>query len=113
MFRTVLLICAWLLASAAWADVDAARLYRNYCVPCHGIQGDGRGINAPHMSVVPRDHTNTAEMRSRSDADLYRVIAEGGISMNQSNLMPAWGGLLSDEEIHGLVRHLRTLCCER
>jgi cytochrome c oxidase cbb3-type subunit III len=109
MPRILLLICACWLASTAWADVDGARVYQNYCTPCHGLRGDGRGINAPHMSVVPRDHTNTAEMRSRSDGDLYQVIAEGGTSMNQSILMPAWGRVLADEEIHGLVRYLRAL----
>lgn len=110
MSRTFLVLLAFLTSGAAASD--GAALYRNYCSQCHGIEGDGNGINAPHMSVVPRDHTNLSEMRNRSDADLYKVVAEGGSSMNQSILMPAWSGLLDGDDIQALVRHMRALCCE-
>lgn len=101
------------LALSAAADDDRGRaLYEAYCTQCHGVTGDGRGINAPHMSVVPRDHTNRSEMSGRSDADLARVVKGGGRAINQSILMPAWGAMLTDEDVEALVRHMRVLCCE-
>lgn len=84
--------------------------YRTYCVQCHGLKGNGKGINVRDMSVQPRDHTDTAQMSTRSDDDLFKVIKEGGVSINKSVLMPPWGDVFSDEEIRGLVSHLRKLC---
>lgn len=102
---------ALLLAGPLPAADTGAALYLNYCAQCHGASGDGKGVNAPAMSVAPRDHTNRAEMSGRSDEELFRVIRQGGKSINQSVLMPAWAGNLTDEQIHALVRHLRVLCC--
>ncbi|MCC5885701.1 MAG: cytochrome c [Gammaproteobacteria bacterium] len=111
MSRILLVLFVAVLASGALA-ADGDALYRTYCSQCHGITGHGNGINAPHMSVVPRDHTNASEMGKRSDEDLFKVVAEGGSSMNQSILMPAWSGLLEDDDLHALIRHMRALCCE-
>ena len=41
------------------------------------------------------------------------MIREGGKSINKSVLMPSWGHNLSAEQVEMLVRHLRTLCCEK
>lgn len=101
-------------AGLASAEDDAARgqtLYRIYCTQCHGLEGDGRGINTPHMTVQPRDHTDTGEMSARTDDDLFKAIQSGGKAVNKSVLMPAWGGNLADEDIRALVAYLRELCC--
>lgn len=97
-------------ASAADSGAD---LYRMYCVQCHGTQGDGRGVNAKSMDVLPRSHIDPVEMGARQDTDLTKVIREGGKSINKSVLMPSWGNNLSAEQIETLVRYLRTLCCEK
>jgi cytochrome c oxidase cbb3-type subunit 3 len=106
------LLAAILLATAipAQAKETAADNYRAYCVQCHGMQGNGNGINVRDMSVVPRDHTDAKAMSARSDESLFKVIKEGGSSISKSVLMPPWGGTLSDEEIKDLVQHLRMLC---
>jgi cytochrome c oxidase cbb3-type subunit 3 len=100
-------------AGVAMADNDlspGASLYRTYCWQCHGMNGDGQGINVRDMSVQPRNHTDAKEMSSRSDAELFKAIKEGGQSISKSVLMPPWGGNLSDEEIKTLVGYLRELC---
>jgi len=94
----------------AHAKESAADNYRVYCVQCHGTQGNGKGINARDMSVVPRDHTDAKAMSGRSDDMLFKVIKEGGSSISKSVLMPPWGGTFDDEEIQDLVQYLRTLC---
>jgi cytochrome c oxidase cbb3-type subunit 3 len=114
MKKTLLAAC--LLAASAAAPADnqrGAALYKVYCTQCHGQKGNGAGINAAHMTVLPRDHTDTAEMSARTDAELFKVIKHGGKSINKSVLMPMWGGNLSDTDIHALVAHLRKLCCQK
>jgi len=104
----------WTLAALAPAPVAAADRatdnYRTYCVQCHGIDGNGQGINKRDMSVQPRDHTDAKAMSGRSDETIFKVIKEGGPSIDKSVLMPPWGDTFSDEEIRELVVHLRKLC---
>lgn len=108
------LIGLCLLSVSAWAAGGAGEtgesLYKTYCWQCHGMQGNGMGINVRDMSVQPRDHTDAKEMSTRSDADLFKAIKEGGQAISKSVLMPPWSGVLSDDEIHRLVRYLRKLC---
>ena len=88
----------------------AADNYKTYCMQCHGMEGNGMGANIQDMSVQPRDHTDSKSMGGRSDAELFKVIKEGGLAINKSALMPPWGDVFSDDEIHDLVKHLRSLC---
>jgi len=92
--------------------VHGKALYQAYCVQCHGSKGEGNGINAAHLKVQPRNHTDRAEMSARTDADLIKAIKFGGQAVNKSNLMPNWDGNLSDIEIDDLVAFLRQLCCQ-
>ncbi len=102
-----------MISAAAAAPADTGPdLYRAYCSQCHGVEATGNGINAPHMSVQPRDHTDPREMGARTDDELFKVIKLGGKSINKSVLMPAWGHNLSDAQIQLLVEHLRALCCQ-
>ncbi len=98
-----------LLSSTVQAD-NAKDNYENFCWQCHGMTGNGMGLNVQDMSVQPRDHTSAKAMAGRSDADLFKVIKKGGLAIDKSVLMPPWGASLSDEEIHDLVKYLRKLC---
>jgi len=106
----------WLLAILLAASVQAnaketaADNYKTYCVQCHGMAGNGKGVNVRDMSVNPRDHTDAKAMSGRSDEALFKVIKEGGTSISKSILMPPWAATFSDEEIQDLVQHLRILC---
>ena len=91
-------------------DETGEQLYAMFCTQCHGINADGRGVNAASMDVLPRAHVDPVEMGARQNADLFKVIKEGGKSINKSVLMPAWGDNLDDEQVEKLVRHLRVLC---
>ena len=99
-----------IVATEANSAEQAEDIYKTYCSQCHGMQGDGMGINIRDMSVQPRDHTDKKQMSARSDEELYKAIKEGGQALSKSLLMPAWEGVLTDDEIKGLVRYLRNLC---
>jgi len=107
---TIVLIAALGFGSWAGAGEPAANNYRTYCVQCHGLAGNGQGINIKDMSVQPRDHTDAKAMSGRSDEMIFKVIKEGGPSIDKSVLMPPWGDTLSDDEIRDLVGYLRKLC---
>jgi cytochrome c oxidase cbb3-type subunit 3 len=108
-FLLAILLTACIQAQAQ-AKETAADNYKAYCVQCHGMEGNGKGINIRDMSVQPRDHTDAKSMSGRSDETLFKVIKEGGSSISKSVLMPPWERTFSDEEIKDMVQYLRTLC---
>lgn len=87
------------------------KLYQANCSQCHGMEGDGYGVNAADMDILPKDHTDTEEMISRTDKDLFKAIKFGGKSVNKSVLMPNWDANMNDNEINAVVAYLRVLCC--
>ncbi len=99
-----------LLLPAISQAETAADNYKTYCMQCHGMQGNGMGANIQDMSVQPRDHTDAKTMSGRTDAELFKVIKEGGLAINKSALMPPWDSTFTDNEIHDLVKYLRKLC---
>ncbi len=98
----------------AAARESAADNYKLFCVQCHGTQGTGKGINAPFLSVQPRNHTSAKDMSELRDVeDVFKAIKAGGVSVGKSTQMPSWGSILSNDEINDLVKHLRMMCkCE-
>ncbi len=112
-------ICLFVLAAictSAEADDQlemGKQLYEIYCTSCHGLTGDGWGINAEHMQTEPADHTENGEMDKRSDDELFKAIKYGGKSLSKSVLMPKWEGNMTDEQINLLVAYIRSLCCTK
>lgn len=105
--------CFMLPANAAAANeqyAKAARNYDTYCAQCHGINRNGRGINSRDMSVQPRDHTDAKGMGDIPENEILKVIKEGGLAVNKSVLMPAWGNVMSDAEIREMAAYLRHVC---
>jgi mono/diheme cytochrome c family protein len=78
-----------------------ARVFQRSCSGCHGP--DGRGVMRLGLTRPPRDLTDAAFHASVSDDDLRRVIRVG------KNQMPAFGGLLGDEDLNNVIAFIRTL----
>lgn len=87
----------------------AEKIYQVACSQCHGISGDGLGLNSSFLAQEPRNHTSAKEMKKLSNEHLFKVIKFGGVSVDKSTLMPAWGALIKDKDIEALVAYLRQL----
>lgn len=87
------------------------RIYGQYCTPCHGQQGNGRGPRAKNerLQPPPRDHTNGFYMNMQPDLRLFKVIKFGGEANNLSHVMPQWKHVLSDKQIFDIIAYLRTI----
>lgn len=84
-------------------------LYEYYCALCHGKGGNADGFNATNLKTPPTRHTDPILMGTLSDAQIHRIIKEGGGALGRSPQMPPWGGVLRDREIDNLVAFIRTL----
>ncbi len=89
-----------LLAAAipAAAD-DAAALYKSKCQVCHGADGKG---TAAGQKMGAKDF-QSPEVAKQSDADLAKITKEG------KGKMPKYDGKLTDDQIKGLIKYIRSL----
>ena len=100
-------------ATAAAQDGELAKAkenYQAYCVKCHGEGGKGDGPGAAMLNPKPRDYTDCKTMQAKKDDQLFKVIKDGGDSVGLSADMQPFGGNLSDAEINGLLKYIRSFC---
>ncbi len=96
--------------SASAADLVAGKAkYDQMCASCHGTMGKGDGVAAAALNPKPRNLTDKAYMSKRTDADLVKVIKNGGPALGLSSSMPPWGSSLSDADINNIVAYIRSL----
>ena len=84
-------------------------VYRHYCQTCHGETGAGDGFNAFNLDPHPRDLSDAALQKAKTDTDFADAIRRGGAGVGLSPLMPPWGHTLSSQQIDEVVLYLRTL----
>ena len=87
-------------------------LYRQHCVHCHGVSGDGEGPTAPFLNPYPRDfRRGTFKFKSTpigskpTTEDLQRVVTHGVAG----TAMPAFNAILKDGEIEAIVDYVKYL----
>jgi mono/diheme cytochrome c family protein len=84
-------------------------VFRHYCQTCHGETGVGDGFNAYNLDPRPRDLSDLAFQKRKSDADLADAVRRGGSGVGLSPLMPPWGHTLSARQIDEVIFYLRAL----
>jgi len=80
------------------------QLYQQYCQVCHGVEGDGEGIMTNLMGITPMDHTNPNETNQLNNDQLVKSILDG-----KGRFMPAWRGIISQNDAAALVSYIRLL----
>jgi cytochrome c oxidase cbb3-type subunit 3 len=83
-------------------------LHLKYCAECHGADGKADVI-VLHMDTPPQDQSDPVYMKTLPDAYLYLAVCKGGLGVGKNFIMPAWGDVLSDQDIKDLVAQIRAL----
>ncbi|MBI5437922.1 MAG: cytochrome c [Nitrosomonadales bacterium] len=97
-----------LSAAGSAQAADTKQLFEFYCAQCHGVKGDGKGINVgKDFATDPRNFTDSVEMAKRTDDDIKTVIKDGGPAISKSPLMPPWGATLSAAQVDELLAYIR------
>jgi mono/diheme cytochrome c family protein len=94
-------------------DVEnGERIYKSGCIACHG--GDGRGapqtLTAFERPDTFPDFTRCDQTTPESNSVWKDMIVHGGPSRGFSEIMPAFGKLLTPNEIDDVIAYLRTFC---
>lgn len=86
-------------ANPAPDSAAASATFRTKCVMCHGSDGAGsqvgKSMNVPDL--------RSSEVQKVPDAQLAQIISDG------KGGMPPFKSSLSEDQIHSLVAHIRTL----
>lgn len=78
-------------------------VFKQHCVACHGSSGRGDG---PAAGGLPATPANLRLLDKKLEGLIAMRIARGG------NGMPAWEGVLKDEEIWQLTRYIKSISNE-
>ena len=91
---------------------NGEKVYKGGCIACHGSEGKG----APATSTVflrpdtwP-DFTDCAGTTPEPNGNWKAVIVHGGPSRGLSQIMPAFGDLLTEEQINDVIAYMRGFC---
>lgn len=79
------------------ATETGKKLFDSNCAGCHGLDARG-GEHAPNIATSP-------ELERLPDEQLFRIVHDGAASGS----MPAFGGVLSDDQIKAVAAYLRSL----
>ena len=89
-----------LAATSAYAQNDAAALYKSKCQVCHGP--DGKGDTPAGKKVGAKDF-HAPEVVKMSDAELFDITKKG------KDKMPAYDKKLTDDQIKELLKFIHSL----
>jgi uncharacterized membrane protein len=91
------------------SEAQAAALFEGLCATCHGLDGRAETETAKALSPHPRAYVDGAWQKSVTDAQLAKVIVEGGAAIGKSDLMPANPDLASQPDVvRALVKRVRS-----
>jgi mono/diheme cytochrome c family protein len=86
------------------ALIQARQVYAVNCSMCHGADGHGQGPIAQYFAAanaVPPVDFASERVRGRTDGQIYWIVANG------LGNMPAFGELLTEEELWSVVHVIR------
>jgi mono/diheme cytochrome c family protein len=101
-----LIVCtlALLIAGVSVRAADAKETWAKECAKCHGQDGAGKTKMGAKLGV--KDYTDAKVQASFTDDQLAKAIKDG-IKDGDVTKMKAYGDMLSDAEIKGLVAYIR------
>lgn len=117
----VAIFCVWMGTSARTQTIHYAKppdahhgklVYEKGCIACHGSLGKG----APETSTVFTrpgtfpDFTRCDQTTAEPNSAWKDVIVYGGRARGFSTIMPAFGELLTNQQIDDVVAYMRTFC---
>jgi mono/diheme cytochrome c family protein len=85
-------------------------IYMSACTACHGADGKGQSQSRVGFDLPLPDFTDCNFSTREPDADWTAIVHMGGPVRGFSQIMPAFGSVLSMEEIAKAVGYVRTFC---
>ena len=101
----VVLITGFLQSPGAWASpgdpVRGKKVFEGWCIQCHGVHGNGKGIAAPALMDKPANFTDPSIWNQKDD--FYINIIKNG-----KNVMPPFWDVLTDQQVRDVLSYEKT-----
>lgn len=92
---------------APGSALSGREVYRQYCVSCHGVEGDGNGPAAWLLVTRPTDFSSDTLVARRDLEGLIRRTRDGPEGAHASS-MPAWGLFFDERMLWDVATYLMT-----
>lgn len=108
-----------IVAEACAEHQTSARLpngrerYESACAACHGSDGRGLPQTIVGFDTAIPDFTDCGFATPEPDLDWLAVMHDGGPARAFSRRMPAFGEVLTADELDGILGYVRGFCTER
>ena len=79
--------------------------FSHHCAICHGLDGQAYGVPFADKMGPPVPDLMSKDIQDYADGQLKSIISDG---INPSG-MPAWKGILNDDEMWSIVNYIRHL----
>ncbi len=109
-------LCATLALHAQTPSAGSAAtrtpraIYEASCMSCHGPDGRGQPQSVVGFDVPLPDFSACAFATPERDADWHALVQVGGRAHGFARNMPAFGDVLSADEIDAAISYIRTFC---
>ena len=97
---------------AELADAPGEAIYAASCANCHGLDGTGLAPSLLAFEEEIPDFSDCDFAAREPDADWVAVAHEGGRVRGFSEMMPAFRGALTEEQLGRVMGYIRTLCTD-
>jgi len=99
VLNAAVILLALLFSTYTFAD-SGADVYKSKCSACHGKNGAGDTMLGKNLKLRP---LSSDDVQKKSDDELFTIISKG------KKRMPPFDRKLSRDQIHDLVKHIRSL----
>ena len=94
------------------ANAPGDAIYAAACANCHGLDGTGLAPALLAFEEEVPDFTDCDFAAREPDGDWIAVAHEGGPVRGFSEMMPAFRGALTEEQLGRVMGYIRTLCTD-
>ncbi len=94
------------------ADAGGDAIYSASCANCHGLDGTGLPPSLLAFEEEVPDFTDCDFAAREPDGDWIAVAHEGGPVRGFSEMMPAFRGALTEDQLGRVMGYIRTLCTD-
>lgn len=101
------LVLGSMLVSPASAAESGKAIFQKNCVSCHGTEGMGNGPAAKMIKPAPKAFK--VGLKGKSDAQITKIVKEGGKANGMSAMMPAYGKKFDAKQLKELVSYVKEL----
>ena len=98
---------------STFAVRSGKQIYQTNCATCHGQNGRGARPEDTGLDIPVPNFTDCAFTTRETETDWVGLVHQGGPVRAFDERMPAFGGVLTEDELERVVRYLKQFCNSR